>query len=265
MGLLAVLPVPGSAGEPPVTWEPAQRTAVSSLVGADLGQCAAPKGAMLAMCPIGPAKAVRGVDAPIWLPPWCYSKPQDAWHHERFDTCGIIAMDWGVYRYPDRAQVGGFRLTEYHYSGVFPLNFTPTMEYWRWGEYSELARHIQEAQWSGLPGAPGGSPLTRLTDGGLQELNRTFACPGHYPRPPGRSCDEYPFASTWQGAYTSGSSAHARTQSWCQVDEPVTTGPYGWSVCMIDDWQNSAGGGALGNWFVANRVISGDPFYVHIS
>jgi len=105
---------------------------------------------------------------------------------------------------------------------------------------------------------PNSSPLTRLTDEGLQELNRTFACLDSYPRPPGKSRDEYPFASTWQGAYTSGSTTAARTRDWCQVAEPILSGPYGWSVCMVDEWQNSAGGSALGAWYLANRVISGD-------
>ncbi|WP_443072931.1 NucA/NucB deoxyribonuclease domain-containing protein [Streptomyces sp. NBC_01451] len=30
-------------------------------------------------------------------------------------------------------------------------------------------------------------------------------CPSSLPRPEGKQCDEYPFASTWEGAKTSGS------------------------------------------------------------
>jgi hypothetical protein len=141
----------------------------------------------------------------------------------------------------------------------------PVMTYALGGPYPELAAHIRDAQASGLPGAyPYGDPLTRLVDEGLQEANRNAACPGSYPRPEGKSCDEYPFASTWQGAAIGG--GQPRTFGWCQVDppQPHSTGGDGYSVCMINDWQNTAGGSELGRFYSSNRLITGDPFRVWI-
>ncbi|MCH0573340.1 hypothetical protein I3F60_29605 [Streptomyces sp. MUM 136J] len=69
------------------------------------------------------------------------------------------------------------------------------------GLYHNHARHIHDAQASGLPGAyPDGQPLPRQTDDTTITSNRRTACPqasgGGYPRPTGYSCDGYPFAST---------------------------------------------------------------------
>lgn len=67
------------------------------------------------------------------------------------------------------------------------------------GPYPQLAQHIQAAQDSGLPNV-----LTRVTDPNISDANRATACPSSYPRPDGFSCDEYPFASTYQGAIFTG-------------------------------------------------------------
>jgi hypothetical protein len=147
---------------------------------------------------------------------------------------------------------------------VFP-GYMPVMTYSLSGPYPQLAQHISDAQSSGLPGAyPSGQPLSRLTDDTLQSLNRGTACPDSYPRPDSFSCDEYPFASTWQGAWTGG--GDPRTFDWCQVSppQPWSTGSSGYSVCMIDAYQNSAGGGALGAFYNSNRVMDGDQFQVWI-
>ncbi|MFF8974419.1 NucA/NucB deoxyribonuclease domain-containing protein [Streptomyces sp. NPDC014995] len=57
------------------------------------------------------------------------------------------------------------------------------------------------------------------------------------------SCDEYPFASTWQGANTGGS----------------------YSQRMIDAKQNSGGGRALSLFYLYNRIIEKDRFLVWIT
>jgi hypothetical protein len=147
---------------------------------------------------------------------------------------------------------------------VFPL-FVPVLNYAMSGLYPQLAQHIQDAQASGLPGSyPSGSPLTRLTDAALLDQNRRTACPSSYPRPPGYTCDEYPFASSQQGAYLSGGGP--RTFSYCQISlQDQSTGSQGYSVCMIDADQNSGGGRALLQFYNANRVIDSDPFYVWIT
>jgi hypothetical protein len=144
--------------------------------------------------------------------------------------------------------------------------YMPVMVYSLSGPYPQLAQHISDAQSSGLPGAyPNGTPLSRLTDDTLRQYNRDTACPDSYPRPDGDSCDEYPFASTWQGAWTGG--GNPRTFDWCQVSppQPWSTGSSGYSVCMIDATQNSSGGLALGNFYNANRVMDGDNFQVWIT
>ncbi|WP_312038298.1 NucA/NucB deoxyribonuclease domain-containing protein [Streptomyces galbus] len=95
-----------------------------------------------------------------------------------------------------------------------------------------------------LPGKHGTTRyLTRLIDQKRQVANRNTACPPSLPRPALLSCDEYPFASTWQGASTGGGNYSRR---------------------MIDAKQNSAGGGALGGFYLYNRIIESDKFLVWI-
>jgi len=61
-----------------------------------------------------------------------------------------------------------------------------------------VAEHIYNAQKT-LPShwgvEPAGKPLTRTTDDQVRNDNRRIACVGVPP-----SCDEFPFASTWEGA-----------------------------------------------------------------
>jgi hypothetical protein len=153
-------------------------------------------------------------------------------------------------------------------------HFPPTMFYSLGGPYPELAHHIGVAQESGLPGAAGRTPLHRLVNPSLQNSNREAACPTNgYPRPVGKSCDEYPFASTREGAFTARTNPNqplpARTFGFCLIPEPPGTGPVGYSVCMINDSQNTNGGSALGRFFgnlvtTGERVLEGDAFYVSI-
>ena len=147
---------------------------------------------------------------------------------------------------------------------------TPTYQLALNGEFPELARHVNDAQNSGLPGAPQGPPLTRLTDKTKSDSNRYRACKpssaGGYPRPATKSCDEYPMASTYEGASTQNPQGPARTSPWCQINEPTgVTGPTGYSVCMIDAWQNSVGGSDLNETYKNNRIIDGDKFYVQVT
>jgi hypothetical protein len=92
---------------------------------------------------------------------------------------------------------------------VFP-EYEPTASWSTAGPYSEVAQHIKDAQATGLPGKPGTQPLHRLRDAVLRGLNRDTACPDSFPKPAGKSCDEYPFASTWEGAYTGSGGYSAR-------------------------------------------------------
>ncbi|MGW2617600.1 NucA/NucB deoxyribonuclease domain-containing protein [Streptomyces sp. NPDC001500] len=120
----------------------------------------------------------------------------------------------------------------------------PELAYARNGEYPELAQHIQDAQTTdNLPGKHGTMRyLTRLTNKTKIRENRDTSCPTSLPRPTGKQCDEYPFASTWQGARTGGS----------------------YSRRMIDATQNRSGGQALARFYLYNRIIEKDRFLVWI-
>ncbi|MFD9984015.1 NucA/NucB deoxyribonuclease domain-containing protein [Streptomyces massasporeus] len=76
-----------------------------------------------------------------------------------------------------------------------------------------------------------------------QWANRNAACPSSLERLPGQQCDEYPFASTWQGAKSGGGDFSRR---------------------MINGQQNEEGGKALGRFYLYNRIIEKDKFLVWI-
>ncbi len=148
---------------------------------------------------------------------------------------------------------------------VFP-QFTPAVVYSR-TSLPQFARHVEAAQASGLPGREVARPLHRLQNESLQASNRATACPSAssapwLPRPANHDCDEYPFSSTYEGAFTGGGTA--RTHSWCQISLPnaPSTGPTGYSICMVNASQNRSAGSQLLNMFNQNRVLDSDPFVV---
>ncbi|WP_417553883.1 NucA/NucB deoxyribonuclease domain-containing protein [Microbispora sp. NBC_01189] len=57
------------------------------------------------------------------------------------------------------------------------------------------------------------------------------------------SCDEFPFASTYQGASRAGIS---------------------YSVDLIDVKDNCTSGSRLGAWYQRNRILDDDPFWVDV-
>ncbi|MFU0236950.1 NucA/NucB deoxyribonuclease domain-containing protein [Streptomyces scabiei] len=75
------------------------------------------------------------------------------------------------------------------------------------------------------------------------DKNRGKACPSSLERPPGRSCDEYPFASTWQGAKYSGGPLSRR---------------------MVNDKQDKGSGRALKGFYAYSRVLEGERYLVWI-
>lgn len=126
----------------------------------------------------------------------------------------------------------------------------------------EFVEHVFKAQASGLPGQYGSlTYLTKLDDPVKTNANGNLACPASIPRPTGKSCDEYPFRSTYQGASTGGSTV-ARSHPGCQMPDPERTGPTGWSRCFILARDNSSGGGQLLAFYGAERILDGDPFQV---
>lgn len=91
-----------------------------------------------------------------------------------------------------------------------------------------------------------GTPLERI--GGQPELtrqNRAAACAGFVPIDSNDSCDEFPFASTYQGASF--------------ISDPTRR-----SVAHIPRAENSLGGSVLQEFYSKNRVIDGDEFYVTV-
>ncbi len=134
----------------------------------------------------------------------------------------------------------------------------------------ESAIHIREAQAADKPGkyvaaddgsilpSSGALPLTRTRDAARITANRAAARKLYVEQyaeepvcaaitdpdePPGPcNCDEYPFASTNEGA---------------------SSGAF--SVKRIDSADNQQVGTRLGNFFTSQRVVNGDPFYVNVT
>jgi hypothetical protein len=87
-----------------------------------------------------------------------------------------------------------------------------------------------------------GNPLTY--NGAAQTANNNAACPPPGPQPADTSCDEYPFATTNQGA------AFAGPGNWGSVWAPTTL--------------QSAQGGYLSQFYQQNRILAGDAFWVSL-
>ncbi|WP_146075788.1 hypothetical protein [Streptomyces sp. Ru62] len=133
----------------------------------------------------------------------------------------------------------------------------------------EQTWHVQEAIASGLPGAAG-RPLHRQADKVKRDINRQKSCPKSGSvrdgrTLTGRSCDEYPFASTTEGAATSNGPGRTIHDNCHVPDLPIITGSTGYSVCMIDERQNSRSGSLLGAFYGKERVIDQDAFTIKAS
>jgi hypothetical protein len=127
----------------------------------------------------------------------------------------------------------------------------------------ESARHISDAQnnpertfpsfnGKSIPGAK--EPLHRLIDREEQKKNRAAAIKtcediwGDYSGS-GLECDEYPFASTYEGANRQDSTGKNVNR---------------YSARLIDGTDNGNGGNVIGAVYSANRMLDNDPFYVKI-
>lgn len=87
-------------------------------------------------------------------------------------------------------------------------------------------------------------PLTRLTGDFRIDRNRRAACKEFTPDP-GETCDEFPFASTYQGAHYIPSLERR-------------------SVRSVPGDDNSAGGRLLSTFYARWRVIDGEAFYITV-
>lgn len=153
-------------------------------------------------------------------------------------------------------------------AGCVNAYHTPTKNYSA-SLFPAFAQHVEAAQGTGLAGTPANGPLHRLIDRTKIALNGAKACPpggdrSWLPRPYLHECDEYPFRSTQEGAYTGGGAA--RTHSWCQITLRSTgsIGPTGFSICMIPKEQNRKAGDQIAAFYRDNRMLDNDPFYVRI-
>jgi len=122
----------------------------------------------------------------------------------------------------------------------------------------ETSSHVYDAQMS-LPGDPGayypsqgitGNALTRTTDMNLRNLNRNTAVARCSAEGITDSCDEYPFASTYEGAASQPGTSH-------------------YSVRGVPGPDNDNQGGLVSTFYgssAANgyRVLEGDSFYVQV-
>ena len=107
-----------------------------------------------------------------------------------------------------------------------------------------------------IPGfAATGKPLTRLYpayDMNVYTANRraaVAACVTYFGASytdGGKQCDEFPFASSYQGAST-------------------VSGKWWYSVLPVPGAQNGYAGTNLGAWLTANRILSGDPYWVEVT
>lgn len=127
---------------------------------------------------------------------------------------------------------------------VFPV-YVPSVDM---SPLPTIAKNIRLVQSRGIHiGQPGsGQPLHRNT--GLQESknNRSISCPESVPRPPGYQCDEYPFASSFEGG--AAMSPPNRISAW------------------VPEGENSRQGQKLQDFYRTNRLIQGSPgdaYYVY--
>ncbi|MFD3426835.1 LGFP repeat-containing protein [Nocardia fluminea] len=134
----------------------------------------------------------------------------------------------------------------------------------------EVSWHVYQAQQSGLPGATVENPLHRAT-AAESDATRKIACLNtlaYPPRPAGKQCDEYPFAAAREGAQLSGVGTERTFHPECTMIRdghdvfPETTGPTGFSVCMVNGSQNGSAGSSIGQLHRFARIDIGQPYIV---
>lgn len=139
-----------------------------------------------------------------------------------------------------------------------------------------LWSQVNQGGW-GLPYG-GGPPLHYLADSGQQAQNRNVICyDGTFvsdPNVANDSCDEFPFASSYESGAMNG-----YVGSQCAEVEPTYDPNQGvWTVNDLNGIvnsgctrghvplsQNQAVGGALGNFIVANRILDHDAYTVQVT
>lgn len=154
----------------------------------------------------------------------------------------LTASPWGFNDYGN-GLVGRCDNTVGGTTGCVDEDFTPVVSYDTTKNplVGPVAQHIYNAQNGGLatPWGNPSNPLQRDTSQADINANRTAAC-GGVKVPTGDSCDEFPLASTYQGAAF-------------QSD---------FSTAIVPASANNSQGGITSNFYTGNRIIDGDSFYV---
>ena len=121
---------------------------------------------------------------------------------------------------------------------------------------------------------PNGTPLQRLYNPVLQASNRSKMCSSQVSLGPGDSCDEFPFASTYQ----SGPQVYgpAFNTSLCSQFAPVWNGGLSYTINASPGYSpsqtcarghvplvyNTDAGSQLSVFYLSNRMIDRDAFWI---
>lgn len=136
-------------------------------------------------------------------------------------------------------------------SGCVFYDVEPIMGTMQHSVIPHIARNIERIQQAGpnhYGRIPDGRPLQRTRDDRIRTANRNRSCPPPHGRPSPNSqwnCDEYPFASTLQGASR-------------------TTYP-DWGSEWVLKSQNDRQGGFINGFYWQSRVLDGEEFWVHVN
>lgn len=144
--------------------------------------------------------------------------------------------------------------------------YTPTLTYRLYGNYPAVAREIRAAQRAGIGGnSASGRYLQRTTNRSVIGANRRVSCPkSRGRRPKHYSCDEYPFATTYQGA--AANPHRGVTFRQCHISTlPRRRADPRWDACMVPATQNSGAGGVLPTFWARHRTLDNDRFWVRIT
>jgi len=124
------------------------------------------------------------------------------------------------------------------------------------------------------------NPLQRQPDPAVQQINRTNTCGTGAARPwvdddvtvPTDSCDEYPFAATYQGGTNGGLCADVYpllvNGTWQLFEDPNAPAVTFDEPCLrghVPQAQNSAAGGELGRLATGQRVIDSEKYTVVVT
>jgi hypothetical protein len=193
---------------------------------------------------IGSLKSIRGsATNAVPISPWREIWPQVVFYQRAY-AGGSLSNSWSQ-PFSRVIRCDHWYPTNWTSPGcVFPA-YVPSVDM---SSLSAIAKNIRLVQGRGIHiGQPGsGNPLHRNTGPQESKNNRSISCPESVPRPAGYQCDEYPFASSFEGG--AAMSPPNRISAWVPAVE------------------NSLQGQKLQDFYRTNRLIQGSPgdaYYVY--